>query len=153
MAQWSLAVDYDHIWWTGILQGLGMGFVFIPLQAIAFATLPPRYRTDGSSLLNLMRSVGSSVGISITSTLLIRSIQTSHQDLASNITAASSSMFDLSEMDRFQMYGDAALAFADAEINRQAAMIGYINDFWFMMTLSFAAIPLVLFMKTARRRR
>jgi DHA2 family multidrug resistance protein len=153
MAHWSLGVDYRHIWWTGIVQGLGMGFVFIPLQAIAFATLPPRFRTDGSSLLNLLRSLGSSVGISITTILLVRSIQTSHQDLASHVTAASSSMFDLSRMDRFQAVGQAALAFADAEINRQAAMIGYINDFWFMMWLCIAAIPLVLFMKTAGRRR
>ena len=153
MAHWSLAVDYRHIWWTGIVQGLGMGFVFIPLQAIAFATLPPRFRTDGSSLLNLLRSLGSSVGISITTILLVRSIQTSHQDLASHVTAASSSMFDLSRMDRFQTAGQAALAFADAEINRQAAMIGYINDFWFMMWLCFASIPLVLFMRTVRRRR
>ena len=152
MAHWSLALDYGHIWWTGIFQGLGMGFIFIPLQAIAFATLPPRYRTDGASLLNLMRSLGSSIGISITTTLLVRSIQTSHQDLAGHVTGASSSMFDLSEMDRFQTVGETALALADAEINRQAAMIGYVNDFWFMMWLCFAAIPLVLFMRTPRRR-
>ena len=62
-------------------------------------------------------------------------------------------MFDLSRMDRFQTAGQAALAFADAEINRQAAMIGYINDFWFMMWLCFASIPLVLFMQTVRGRR
>lgn len=153
MAHWSLAVDYSHIWWTGVFQGLGMGFVFIPLQAIAFATLPPRFRTDGSSLLNLLRSLGSSVGISITTTLLVRSVQTSHQDLAAHVTGASSSMFDLSEMDRFQTYGEAALAVADAEINRQAAMIGYINDFWFMMWLCIVAIPLVLFMRKPARRR
>ena len=114
MAQWSLQVDYNHIWWTGVFQGLGMGFVFIPLQTIAFATLAPRFRTDGSSLLNLTRSIGSSVGISVTSTLLIRSIQTSHQELASHVTAASSSMFDISRMDRFQAVGEAALRFADA---------------------------------------
>lgn len=153
MAHWSLAVDYDHIWWTGVFQGLGMGFVFIPLQTIAFATLPPRYRTDGASLLNLMRSIGSSVGISVTTTLLVRSIQVSHQDLAAHVTAASSSVFDLSKADRFQSAGEAALAFADAEINRQAAMIGYVNDFWFMMWICIAATPLVLFMRKPVRRR
>ncbi|MXO59126.1 DHA2 family efflux MFS transporter permease subunit [Altererythrobacter salegens] len=152
MAHWSLDVDYSHIWWTGIFQGLGMGFIFIPLQAIAFATLAPRFRTDGSSLLNLMRSIGSSIGISVTTTLLIRSVQMSHEDLASHVTAASSSMFDVSEMDRFQTVGEAALQFGDAMVNRQAAMIGYINDFSFMMWLSFAAIPLVLFMSKPPRR-
>ena len=153
MSHWSLDVDYGHIWWTGTVQGLGMGFVFIPLQAVAFATLPPRFRTDGSSLLNLLRSLGSSIGISVTTVILTRSIQVSHADLSSNVTAASSSMFDLSEMDRYQAVGDAALVFGDAMINRQAAMIGYINDFWFMMWLSFASIPLVLFMKKPPKRR
>ena len=129
MSHWSLDVDYGHIWWTGTV------------------------RTDGSSLLNLLRSLGSSIGISVTTVILTRSIQVSHADLASNVTAASSSMFDLSEMDRYQAVGDATLVFGDAMINRQAAMIGYINDFWFMMWLSFASIPLVLFMKKPPKRR
>ena len=55
-------------------------------------------------------------------------------------------------MDQYQAVGEAALALADAEINRQAAMIGYINDFWFMMWLCFASIPLVLFMRAQKRR-
>jgi len=151
MAHWSLALDYRHIWWTGVLQGLGMGLVFIPLQAIAFATLEPKLRTDGSSLLNLFRSIGSSVGISITTVLLIRSVQTSHADLASHVTAASSSVFDVSKMDQYQMVGEAALSLADAELNRQAAMIGYVNDFHFMMWLCVASIPLVLLMSKPHR--
>ncbi|MGX7895587.1 DHA2 family efflux MFS transporter permease subunit [Tsuneonella sp. HG222] len=153
MAHWSLGVDYGHIWWTGAFQGLGMGFIFIPLQAVAFATLPPRFRTDGSSLLNLLRSLGSSVGISITTTLLIRSMQVSHADLASEVTAASSSVFDLSKMDQYQTVGEAGLQLLDLEINRQAAMIGYANDFWFMMWICFLSVPLVMFMNKPPRRR
>ena len=65
MTGWSLDTDRSHFVWTGLLQGLGIGLVFIPLNAAAFATLPPHLRTDGSSLLNLTRSVGSSVGISV----------------------------------------------------------------------------------------
>jgi DHA2 family multidrug resistance protein len=151
MTQWSPAVDYGHIWWTGVVQGLGMGLAFIPLQAIAFATLPPHLRTDGSSLLNLFRSVGASAGISITTVLLTRAIQISHSDLASHVTAGSSSMFDVSAMDRYQTVGEAAFAIADAEINRQAAMIGYLNDFWLMKWLCLAAIPLVLLLRSPRR--
>ena len=74
MSHWSLALDRYHIVFSGLVQGLGSGFVFIPLQTTAFATLPPRLRTDGSSLLNLFRSVGSSIGISVATVELARNI-------------------------------------------------------------------------------
>lgn len=152
MAHWSLQLDYWHIWTTGVVQGLGMGLVFIPLQTLAFATLAPKLRTDGSSLLNLFRSVGSSVGISITTVLLTRSIQISHADLSAHVTEGSASQFDVSMMDQYQTVGDAAFAFADAEINRQAAMIGYVNDFWFMMWLCIFTMPVVLLLRPPQRR-
>jgi DHA2 family multidrug resistance protein len=86
MAGWSLEVDRYNIVMSGLVQGLGIGLVFIPLNASTFATLPPELRTDGSSLLNLTRSVGSSIGISVVMTLLARNIQTSHSELVSHIT-------------------------------------------------------------------
>lgn len=147
MAGWSLEVDRYNIVMSGLVQGLGIGLVFIPLNASAFATLPPELRTDGSSLLNLTRSVGSSIGISVVMTLLARNIQTSHSELVSQITPGLTGMVDLSALDRFQVYGDAALAVIDAEVIRQAAMIAYVNDFYLMMWLSLASVPLVLLMQ------
>jgi MFS transporter, DHA2 family, multidrug resistance protein len=147
MAGWSLDVDRYHIVMSGLIQGLGIGLVFIPLQATAFATLPPQLRTDGSSLLNLTRSVGSSLGISIMMTLLSRNTQTSHSDLAGHITPAITGAVDLSSLERFNQYGEAALGVLDALVTRQAAMVAYINDFWLMMWLSLASVPLVLLMR------
>ena len=153
MASWSLQTDYSHIAISGFVQGLGMGLVFIPLNASAFATLPPMLRTDGSSLLNLSRSLGSSVGISIVTSLLARNLQVSHSDLAAHVTASFTSVIDFSSVDRFQSMGEAALRLVDAEVNRQAAMIAYIDDFWLMTWLTLAAAPLVVFMKKADLRR
>jgi DHA2 family multidrug resistance protein len=147
MAQWSLAVDEMHVIISGLLQGLGMGLVFIPLQVSAFATLSPRLRTDGSSLLNLMRSLGASAGISWMTVLLARNIQTAHADLGSHVTAASGRMVDVSTIDRFQALGDTAITLVDAEVNRQAAMIAYIDDFWLMMWITIAAAPLAFLMR------
>jgi DHA2 family multidrug resistance protein len=153
MASWSLQTDYSHIALSGFFQGIGMGLVFIPLNASAFATLPPVLRTEGSSLLNLARSLGSSVGISIVTLLLARNLQVSHSDLAAHVTASFTSVLDFSTVDRFQSMGEAALRVIDAEVNRQAAMIAYIDDFWLMTWLTLAAAPLVLFMKKANLRR
>lgn len=150
MAHWSLAVDEYNIVTTGLLQGLGMGMVFIPLQASAFATLPPRFRTDGSSLLNLARSLGASAGISLMSAILGYNIQASHSDLAGHVTAATGSMIDVSTVDRFQSAGDAALVILNGEINRQAAMIAYIDDFYMMMWLALAVAPLAFLMRRSQ---
>jgi DHA2 family multidrug resistance protein len=132
---------------SGLVQGLGIGLVFIPLNATAFATLPPDLRTDGSSLLNLTRNIGSSVGISVAMTLLARNTQKVHSALAEHITPAVSSMFDLSSISQFAGYGDAATAMANAEVTRQAAMVAYIDDFYLMMWLSLLSVPLVFFMR------
>jgi MFS transporter, DHA2 family, multidrug resistance protein len=147
MAHWSLEVDEMHVIVSGLLQGLGMGLVFIPLQVSAFATLHPRLRTDGSSLLNLFRSLGASAGISMMTVLLARNIQTSHADVGQNVTAATGSIIDFSTVDRYQMAGDTAMALLDLEVNRQAAMIAYVDDFWLMMWITLAAAPLALLMR------
>jgi DHA2 family multidrug resistance protein len=147
MAGWSLEVDRYNLVLSGLIQGLGIGLVFIPLQATAFATLQPQLRTDGSSLLNLTRSVGSSIGISVMMTLLSRNTQTSHSDLAGHVTPTITSMIDLSSLERFQQYGQTALGMLDFEVTRQAAMIAYVDDFYLMMWLSIAAVPMVLIMR------
>ena len=147
MAGWSLAADQNAIVWASLVQGLGMGLVFIPMNTIAFATLAPALRTEGSSVLNLARSMGGSVGIAIVTALLAINLQVSHQDLAAHVTSAATDLVDVSTADRLQGFGTALLAMIDAEVNRQAAMIAYVNDFWLMMWMTLAAVPLILLMR------
>ena len=73
---------------SGVVQGLGLGLIFVTLQSLAFETLAPRMRTTAASLLNLSRNIGGSVGISVVSTQLVRMTQVAHADIASQITAA-----------------------------------------------------------------
>ncbi len=147
MAQWSLETDFSQIVIWGFVQGIGMGFIFIPLNASSFATLPPHLRTEASSLLNLARSIGSSIGISIVITMLARNLQTSHADLSGKVTGSMSGVIDFATIDRFQRLGEAALLALDAEVNRQAAMIAYVNDFYLMMWMTAAVIPLTFIMR------
>ena len=147
MSAWSLEVDKFHIVTIGFIQGCGIGLLFIPINTTAFATLTPALRTEASSLLNLSRSLGASMGISITTALLSRNLQSSHSDLASHVTASLTALVDFSALDRFQQFGTAALSVIDAEVNRQAAMIAYIDNFYLMLWLSLAALPLVLLMR------
>ncbi|MEN9718496.1 MAG: hypothetical protein RIQ99_1374 [Pseudomonadota bacterium] len=153
MSSWSLQVDYTHVATSGFLQGIGMGLVFIPLNASAFATLSSALRTDGSSLLNLSRSIGSSIGISVVTALLARNLQVSHADLGAHVNASLTDVVDFSTIDRFQTAGEAVLRMVDLEVNRQAAMIAYVDDFYLMMWLSLATIPLVALMRKPDLRR
>jgi MFS transporter, DHA2 family, multidrug resistance protein len=151
MSSWSLAVDQWPIVLSGLVQGLGMGLLFMPINASAFANLPPSLRTEGSSLLNLARSLGASVGIAITTTLLARNLQTSHADLASHVTASMTALIDFSTIDRFQQVGATVLSALNAEVNRQAAMIAYINNYYLMMWLCLLTAPLAVILRNPAR--
>ncbi|MGY4396035.1 DHA2 family multidrug resistance protein [Sphingomonas sp. UYAg733] len=144
MAGWSLEMDFWPVIISGFVQGIGMGLVFMPLNSLAFATLGGAHRTDGASLLNLMRSIGQSAGISMVTTLLARNLQQSHSDLASHVTSATIPALDLGALDRFGSLSDGVFAFADGMINQQAAMVAYIDDFYLMAWISIAVVPLVL---------
>ena len=152
MAGFSLEMDFWPVVTTGFVQGLGMGLVFMPLNALAFATLDGRYRTDGSSMLNLFRSIGQSAGISMVTVLLARNIQVSHADLSQHVTAASAPMVDLGALGRLNSLTASAFAMADAMINQQAAMIAYLDDFYLMSWISLAATPLVLLLRKPKGR-
>jgi len=149
MSQFTLGMDSRPVIVSGVMQGLALGLIFVPLNTIAFATLDARYRTAGTSLFNLARSIGGSIGISIMSALLIRNIQISHADLAAFITPHA-----LSEIGRsLAMNGRTAAlaATVDGEINRQASMIAFIDDFRLMMMLALCTLPLVPLLRSPRR--
>jgi DHA2 family multidrug resistance protein len=150
MSGFSLAMDRRPIIWSGLVQGFSLGFLFVPLNLLAFATLDPRHRTTAASLLNLSRSVGGSIGISIMTVLLSRNLQISHADLAAHVTPYSLPQVDPSLVASAQPLTRAAAAMLDAEINRQALMIAYLNDYHLMMLITLAAAPLVLLLRKAK---
>jgi DHA2 family multidrug resistance protein len=156
MSGFTLVMSSRPIIISGVVQGLGLGFIFVPLQALAFASLPASYRTTGASLLNLARNIGGSVGISVVTFLLARNVQVSHADMAQHITPAviPGLMPPGGGGDTVAMLGaagQAALQMVDAEINRQALMIAYLDDFRLMMWVCVAAMPLVWLLRPAKQ--
>lgn len=150
MTRWTVEMGATPFIITGFIQGLGLGLVFMPLNGMAFATLPPHYRTEGSSLMNLMRNIGASVGISLVTALLARNIQTSHSDIASNVTPGTLNGAD-TVAKGLGATGDAAMAMLDAMVNQQAAMIAYLDDFKAMAIVTALSVPLVVFLKKPPR--
>ena len=137
---------------SGVVQGLGLGLIFVPLQSLAFETLAPRMRTTAAALLNLSRNVGGSVGISVVSTQLVRMTQVAHADLARNITEQTIPTFNPEILQTIApTAGPAALAYINVMVTKQALFIAYLDDFKLMMIVTFAVLPLLLFMKRGAR--
>lgn len=140
----------------GVVQGFGMGFIFVPLSTIAYATLDPKYRNDGTAVFSLLRNIGSSIGISVMISLLARNTQINHAELAESLTPFSNGIRLLGAIEGRQgIPGSgtaAALSMLNGEVTRQAAMIGYLNDFRLMTYVVIAAIPLLLFLRPPDRR-
>ena len=151
MSGFSLAMDQRPIIVSGVIQGFALGFLFVPLNVIAFGTIDAKFRTTAASLLNLARNIGGSIGISVVTLLLARNLQVSHSDLASHITHYSLPPINPAITQGLPPVTDTMVAMMDAEINRQALMIAYIDDFYLMMIMTLFAIPLLLLLKKGRK--
>jgi DHA2 family multidrug resistance protein len=137
---------------SGFIQGLGLGFIFVPLSTIAFTTLEPKYRTEAASLFSLMRNLGSSIGVSIVVTVLSKKIQINHAYIGENITPYNLDLIRkvFPQISRTDLL---SLKLIDVEVNRQAASIAYINDFYMMMWIVIIAMPMVILLKNPNQKK
>ena len=144
MTGFYLQMDESMVVWSGLLQGLGAGMVYVPLAAVTFTTLAPALRNEGTAIFSLMRNIGSSIGISIVTALLTRNTQIMHSRLAENVTPYFNPWHaSLSTAGGAQMVNHT--------VTSQAAMIAYNNDFKMMLILSLAAAPAVLLLRISRK--
>jgi MFS transporter, DHA2 family, multidrug resistance protein len=150
MTQFTAEVGIYEIIYTGVFQGVGLGFIFVPLSAVAFATLAPRYRNEGTAMFSLMRNIGSSIGISIVVTILGHEAQVSHAGLSENITLFRSALQGPGVPAIWNLGTDLGIQTLSAEVSRQALTVAYINDFRFMMYGTLAALPLLLLLRTPK---
>jgi MFS transporter, DHA2 family, multidrug resistance protein len=150
MSQFNLDTGPNEVFWAALLQGFGVGMMFVPLTVITFATLPGELRTDGSALFHLLRNLGSSIGISIAVTYLTRSTQHNRAELAEFASPLNEILRAPGLFGDWDLSSQAGLAAIELEINRQASMIAYVNDFHVMTLLALAAMPLILLARSVR---
>jgi len=153
MTRWTLVMGERDFIITGFVQGIGLGLVFIPLNLTAFSTLGPHQRTEGASLMNLARNVGASVGISIVTVLLSQNVQSLHQSIGASFRGLSTPPDDPTITSLFGSASQGILMMIDGEVNRQAAMIAYLDDFKLMLILTLVSLPLVFVLRRPAARR
>jgi DHA2 family multidrug resistance protein len=150
MTGYSLDMDIWPVISITILQGFGLGMVWVPLSTASFATLPARYRTEGSAFNSLVRNLGGSMGIAIGENILVRSIQTNHAWIAESANPYNPMMQVPAIQHAWNMHTIPGLAALNGEITRQATMIGYVDVFVLLMFLTIGLIPLLLLLKDTR---
>jgi DHA2 family multidrug resistance protein len=158
MSSFSLNIDFATLAYARIYQAIGLAFLFVPINTLAYAFMPPNKSNAVSALINLGRNVGGSVGISLVTTLLARRAQVHQNMLAGHLNlysdrfrqalhgttqalvAGGSSPSQASAQAYAQLYGS---------VQRQSTMLAYIDCF-FVLSIVFASlIPFVFIMKRA----
>ncbi|WP_374314314.1 DHA2 family efflux MFS transporter permease subunit [Dongia sp.] len=151
MGRFSLDVTEFMLVESGVIQGLGLGLIFVPLSTLTFSTLAPHLRTEAAAMFSLMRNIGSSIGISIVTALLSRNTQTNHAGLAEHVSIFNPMMQAPYLPQSWSLDSATGLAALDAEVTRQAASIAYIDDFVLMMWVTLCAVPLLVLLKKPRK--
>jgi DHA2 family multidrug resistance protein len=151
MTTWTPDVSQLRIIATITIQGCGLGFLFIPLQVLAFATLEPKYRTDGAGLFSLFRNIGAAIGVSVTSAMLVHNTQVMHEQIGDSVTRFNRALMEGGAVTRMwnpeTRHGAAML---DAVINRQAQITAYVDDYKMMIFTTAPMLLLLLLMRKAK---
>ena len=134
---------------SGLIQGAGLGLMFVPLSTVAFSTLPARYRNEATALFSLVRNIGSSIGISLVITYWAHRVQANHAELSEFIHPYAWAMQHGAGLDHLN--AAQSLALINAEVSRQAAAMAYLQDFHLMMWVTLAALPLALLLRDPRQ--
>ena len=144
MTSWTPNVSQMTIIVVGVIQGIGLGFIFVPLSVVTLSTLSPDQRAEGAGLYSLSRNIGSSVGISVVNSLLTRNTQVNHAAIAQHVTSVNRTLADPMIAQFWNPLTAAGRAALDAVITRQAQIIAYIDDYKLLMIATLAVIPLLI---------
>lgn len=147
MAKFTIQTPISLMVYTGLLQGFGFGFVFVPLSTTSFSTLRRRYRTEATALYSLMRNIGSSIGISVVVTMLARNIQINHASLTEYITPFREVLSPQNLPAVYDPSTVQGVILLNNELIKQAGNIAYLNDFLLVTWVTLASTPLLLLIK------
>jgi DHA2 family multidrug resistance protein len=151
MTGWTPDVSQRTIVVVGIIQGVGLGFLFVPLSVVTLSTLAPERRAEGAGLYSLSRNIGSSIGISVVNSLLTRNTQVNHAEIARSVTSVNRAFEDLTITQFWDPVSAAGRTALDAVVTQQAQIIAYMDDYKLLMIATLAAIPLLVIFKKPPR--
>jgi DHA2 family multidrug resistance protein len=150
MTGWTDQTGVSEIVTLSIVQGFGFGLVFVPLSTVAFLTLPNHLRTDGTSMLTLMRNVASSIGISVVIAQLTEGSRRTYAVLSQHVNPFNHAMQMPDVRAMIDMSTDKGRAMMDAMVNMQAQIIAFSQDYQMVMIFTLCALPLTLMIGSSK---
>lgn len=147
MTQFSLDVSEYYFIISAFIQGLGMGLIFVPISTIALSTLPAISTAEGSGLFSFGRSMGSSIGVSLFSTILSRMSQSNWNRLGGHFTANNPAFQLWLHVKHLTLANPLMPQLLANDLNQQSTMIGFVDCFWLAMVLTLCMVPFILMLK------
>ena len=136
---------------TGIIQGAGIGLVFVSLSTVTFTSLPVHLRTSGTAITTLVRNLGSAIGISMAIAFLTSKTREMHAVLAEHITPFNDALRDAGAL--IDPSTDQGRMLLDNLVTQQATVIAYQNDFYWLLVFTLITMPFVLLIRSSHARR
>jgi DHA2 family multidrug resistance protein len=162
MTRFDLDVDFRTVMWARVLTGVGLAFLFVPINTAAYAFLPREKNNAASGLMNLARNIGGSVGISMVTTMLARRATFHQVRLTENLSAANPAFRSALQGLTGTFAGGGAgpgsgsgasqhaYAMLQANLVRQSTMLAYVDNFWLLGVIIFCLIPAVFLIKKSK---
>lgn len=134
-----------------MIQGFGMGMIFVPLSTLAYETMQQAQSSSVAGIYNIFRTLGSSVGISIATAILIHSKDMSVQGLSTHITPSNPEVHRWLSEQGMTLNSPRAMQSLVDEVNKQAMMVAFIDTFWVVMISFIFLMPLLFFIKNRQK--
>jgi len=147
MVSYTLDISPGWVVWPGVIQGLGMGLIFVTLSTLAYDTLPREVAAEAAGLFNLTRTVGSSIGISVIATVLTNRTQFHWQELGGYINPFNPNLQVWLNAHNLSLNNPNTAHQLANTLDRQAGMLAFIDAFWFVTISFLMMLPLVLLLR------
>ena len=152
MTQWTADVNMQEVIYITIVNGFGMGMMWVALTTVTFSTLEPIYRVEAASLFSLIRAIGASMGTSVVVSILVRSTQANYIEMRAQITEFRSTLNSIVSGQPFDLKSIADLRNLETIVMIEAQMVAFLNDFVFLVVIAFGAIPFVFLLRGRKKK-
>jgi DHA2 family multidrug resistance protein len=155
VAGWQLAnldpnMGTADVFWPMALQGFGVGILWVPITQVTFSTLRGEHTAEGTAIFHMLRNIGSSIHISLSITLVVRMTQSHRAEISPSVSPFNEALSLPSVTGAWDLDDPRSLASLSAEVNRQAAMLGYIDAFWAFAAAAVVVLPLIALVRWRR---
>ena len=151
MTYWNAEVGMVEIIWITVVNGYGMGMMWVSLTTVTFSTMAARFRVEAASLFSLIRAIGASMGTSVVVSILVRSSQTNYIEMRDHINEFGQSLRFNGASSMWNLDSATGIQALQRMVFGEAQMVAFLNDFIFLVFVAFLAMPLCFLLRRPKK--